>query len=47
MRRALSFIVSMLSLLLIRTDFRVVQPPVQRGCAPDIARGLRWLWHSP
>jgi predicted MFS family arabinose efflux permease len=44
---ALSFIVSMLSLLLIRTDFNVAQPPVRRSLRAEIAEGLRWLWHKP
>jgi len=44
---ALSFIVSMLSLLLIRTGFSVAQPPVRRSLRAEIAEGLRWLWHKP
>ena len=44
---ALSFIVSMLSLLLIRTEFNVAQPPVRRSLRAEIAEGLRWLWHKP
>jgi predicted MFS family arabinose efflux permease len=44
---ALSFIVSMLSLIFIRTEFKVSQHAERRSLRAEIAEGLRWLWHKP
>jgi predicted MFS family arabinose efflux permease len=45
---AVSYLVSAVSLLLIRTDFRpAARPATTRSLRAEIAEGLRWLWHKP
>ena len=45
---AISFVVSSLSLLLIRTDFRAKPSAVPASnLRAEIFEGLRWLWHQP
>lgn len=44
---AVSYLVSCITLMLIRTDFRVAAPPARRDLRAEIAEGLRWLWSQP
>jgi MFS family permease len=45
---AISYIISLLSLLFIHTSFqREKQPSVQRKLLVDMVEGLNWLWHQP
>ncbi len=44
---ATSFVLSSISLLFIRQDFRVSKAPPARALRMEIVEGLRWLWHRP
>ncbi len=44
---AISYIVSVCSLLLIRTPFQQQREAPVRNLYTDIAEGLRWLWNRP
>lgn len=44
---ALSYGVSVLSLLLIRVPFQEQREAVQRNLRREIGAGLNWLWHQP
>jgi len=44
---AVSYVVSVASLLLIRTEFRRTGTASRRDLRTEIAEGLRWLWHQP
>ena len=44
---ALSYIVSVVTLLRIRTPFRAAPSPVRRDLRAEIAEGLRWMWANP
>jgi len=44
---ALSYLASVVSLLLIRTEFRLAKAAPSTSLRVDIAEGLRWLWHKP
>ena len=44
---AVSYIVSTVSLLLIKTEFHASRPAAPRTLRAEIAEGLRWLWHQP
>lgn len=43
---ALSFLASCVSLLLIKTPFRIAQAPLPRSLLVEILEGLRWLWQQ-
>lgn len=44
---AVSYLVSTVSLLFIRTEFRSTRPPATHDLRAEILEGLRWLWrHS-
>ena len=44
---AISYGVSVVSLLFIRTEFRLARAAPARSLRAEIAEGLRWLWHRP
>jgi len=44
---AASYVVSVASLLRIRTAFRTAPPATKRNLHVEIAEGLRWVWHNP
>lgn len=44
---ALSYVVSVISLLCIRVDFQQERTFVQRKLLAEIKEGLSWLWHQP
>ena len=44
---ALSYAVSVVSLVRIKTAFRSDRPVVRRHLAHEVAEGLRWLWANP
>lgn len=44
---AVSYVVSVASLLRIRTAFRTAPPATRRNLHVEIAEGLRWVWHNP
>ena len=44
---AVSYLVSTVSLLLIKTEFSAARPAAPRTLRAEIAEGLRWLWHQP
>ena len=44
---ALSYVVSVATLLRIRTPFRAAPSPVRRELRAEIAEGLRWMWANP
>ena len=44
---AVSYVVSVASLLRIRTAFRTAPPATKRNLHVEIAEGLRWVWHNP
>lgn len=44
---ALSYAVSVLSLVRIKAPFRSDRPVVRRHLAHEVAEGLRWLWANP
>jgi hypothetical protein len=44
---AISYVVSVCSLLLIRTQFQQARLPVRSTILTDIHEGLAWLWHQP
>ena len=44
---ALTYAVSVLSLLRIRTPFRGERSPERRDLRAEVAEGLRWLWANP
>lgn len=44
---AVSYLVSTVSLLLIKTEFRAARPAAPRTLHAEIAEGLRWLWKQP
>lgn len=43
---AISYLVSCVTLLLIRTQFRAAPPAARRHLGAEIAEGLRWLWEQ-
>jgi predicted MFS family arabinose efflux permease len=43
---AISYVVSCVTLLLIRTDFRAAPPAARRHLGAEIAEGLHWLWQQ-
>ena len=43
----IAFATSVVSLVLIRTDFRSAQPTGPRDLKKEIADGMRWLWSKP
>jgi predicted MFS family arabinose efflux permease len=44
---AISYLVSVVSLLLIKTEFRLAKAAASTPLRVDIVEGLRWLWHQP
>ena len=44
---AVSYAVSVVSLLLIKRQFRSERPVATRNLRSEIAEGLRWLWNKP
>jgi MFS family permease len=44
---ALSFVVSVVSLLFIKVKFQSERIARQRSLWPDIKEGINWLWHEP
>ncbi|HLW03912.1 MAG TPA: MFS transporter [Ktedonobacterales bacterium] len=44
---AFSYLVSLVTLLLIRTPFQQERTPTQRKVRAEIAEGVRWVWHQP
>ncbi|MDE2359371.1 MAG: MFS transporter, partial [Betaproteobacteria bacterium] len=44
---AVSYVVSVPSLLKIRTAFRAAPPATRRNLRAEIAEGLRWVWTNP
>jgi predicted MFS family arabinose efflux permease len=44
---AISYLVSSLSLLLIKTEFRLAKPSSASNLGAEIHEGLRWLWRQP
>jgi len=44
---AVSYVVSAVSLLLIRTEFRAAKREPEHDLAREILDGLRWLWKKP
>ncbi|HEV2220789.1 MAG TPA: MFS transporter [Casimicrobiaceae bacterium] len=44
---AVSYVVSVVSLMRIRTAFRTAAPATRRNLHAEIADGLRWLWANP
>ena len=44
---AVSYLVSVFSLALIRTDFRAAKPPAAANLRAEILEGLHWLWRQP
>ncbi len=44
---AISYAASIVSLLLIKTEFRTTRAAPETSLRADIAEGLRWLWHKP
>ena len=44
---AVSYLVSILTLLLIRTPFQYERRAARRNILKEIAEGMSWLWHQP
>src|SRR5207248_1021685 len=44
---ALSYLVSVCTLMFIRTQFRASKPPAAINLRAEILEGLRWLWRQP
>jgi len=44
---AVSYLVSVFSLVLIRTDFRAAKLPAAMNLRAEILEGLHWLWRQP
>ena len=44
---SISFLISSISLLFIKTDFRLSKAPPTSTLRIEIVEGLRWLWHQP
>lgn len=44
---SISFLISSISLLFIKTDFRLSKAPPTSALRMEIVEGLRWLWHQP
>jgi hypothetical protein len=44
---AISYVMSIISLLLIKTEFRLAKAAPTTPLRVDIVEGLRWLWHKP
>ncbi len=44
---AVSYVVSVASLLKIRTAFRTAPPATRRNLRAEIAEGLQWVWSNP
>ena len=44
---AISYVMSVISLLLIKTEFRLAKAAPQASLWAEIVEGLRWLWHKP
>ncbi|HEY6539564.1 MAG TPA: MFS transporter, partial [Ktedonobacteraceae bacterium] len=44
---AISYLISIVTLLLIRTPFQRERKQVRRNVLREIAEGMSWLWHQP
>jgi len=44
---AISYVMSVISLLLIKTEFRLAKAAPQASLWAEIVEGLLWLWHKP
>ncbi len=44
---AISYVISVVSLLLIRTELRLTKAAPSAPLRVEIVEGLRWLWHKP
>jgi predicted MFS family arabinose efflux permease len=44
---AISYVASVVSLVLIKTEFRLAKAAPARSLRAEIVEGLRWLWHRP
>ena len=44
---AISYVMSVVSLLLIKTEFRLAKAAPSAPLRAEIVEGLRWLWHKP
>ncbi len=44
---ALSYLVSLVTLLLIHTPFQRGRTPTHRKVRVEVAEGVRWVWHQP
>jgi MFS family permease len=44
---AVSYLISLATLLLIRTPFQRERAPTQRNIRAEIAEGVRWVWQQP
>lgn len=44
---ALTYCVSIASLLRVKAPFRIEHPPQERNLRREVAEGLRWLWANP
>jgi MFS family permease len=44
---AISYLISIVSLVLIRTPFQRERTPTHRKVWAEIAEGVRWVWHQP
>jgi predicted MFS family arabinose efflux permease len=44
---AISYVMSVISLLLIKTEFRLAKAAPPAPLRAEIVEGLRWLWHKP
>jgi predicted MFS family arabinose efflux permease len=44
---AISYVISVASLLLIKTEFRLAKAAPSAPLRAEIVEGLRWLWHKP
>jgi predicted MFS family arabinose efflux permease len=44
---AISYVMSVISLLLIKTEFRLAKAAPSAPLRAEIVEGLRWLWHKP
>ncbi len=44
---AISYVMSVISLLLIKTEFRLAKAAPRAPLRAEIVEGLRWMWHKP
>ena len=44
---AISYVISLVTLLLIRTPFQVPHAPIRRHVGAEILEGIRWVWRQP